>query len=294
MKKVIILFLGIMIISMGTSYAHIEELAGYPKNIIINTSGDSVETLRGALDVHEKDVHWEGFIVNFRKDSVTTSAITSPVTKDSSYITVADSTKFPANSYVVISEGSTRETDVVKVITSAGAPTHVLTFAKPMEHAYTTSGIVTLTDINMANGSGSIASPVIYSLSPPLNEVWHIDTIYFALLDNVSPSLELFGGITALTNGLVMRIEGSRTRNLMIMRNNIDLREILGGTEVDIQQKSGGGDYLISGIWHLKEHSDSIIRLDGALGDSVKIYVQDNLTSQINISIKAMGHVEGE
>jgi hypothetical protein len=244
------------------------------------------------LNVHTADIHTELVNIHFSRDLGNADPIASAVTAGDSVISVTDSTKFAPLDRVTVAEDSVKESNTIIVRASSGAPLHQLTLDRPIENNYTTAALVREISTDLSLGNGTIASPVIYQIAPPVSEVWHIKTLSLTMVDGANPAIELFSGITALLNGLVIRSEGTTKRNLINIKKNEDLREYFGGTEIDIQQKTAGGDWMITGLWKIADHYGAIVRLDGAAGDSLQAIIQDNLTAITDIELVAQGHLE--
>lgn len=249
--------------------------------------------MNGALNIHNTDVHRESFNLHARQATAVSQNVAAVVVAGTNTIEVVDDSVFTINNYVTITEGATVESDILK-IKSINAGANTLTFDRPLENGYTTAAVVAEINKDLASANGSIASPVDFLIAPPVGVIYHIHTILFIIIDGVQPTIEKFGGISALTNGLVIRQENGVVRNLVVLRSNSDMMEYFGGDEVNFIQKSGGGDWATYAIWHYEEHTRSIIRLLGDDGDSLKFRDQDDLTSLSEFEIIVQGYLEGE
>jgi hypothetical protein len=253
-----------------------------------------IHSLSNALDVHQADIHIEPLNVHAIYDKSNTDTLNQNASIGDSTIEVNTSSQYTANDYITIVEGTTQESDILKVIASDGTDPGTLTLDRPLENAYTTAAtVISGVDKNLKTTAGTIAAPITYSIAPPSDESWHIRTLSLIFVDGTNPAIELFSGIAALTNGLVIRQNGTTKKNLAVIRSNQDMYEYFGGPEVDIQQKSGGGDYMLSALWHLTEHAEAIVKLVGSSGDSLDFVIQDDLTAITEIEVVAFGHKEG-
>ncbi len=198
---------------------------------------------------------------------------------------------FSVDNVLKITEGNTQEINTV-IIKSIVVDT--ITIDRPLEKDYTSAGVVEIVDTDVSNANGTIGAPVVYQVLPPSNKVYYIHGILLYYEDGPEPGIDLFSGIAALTNGLIIRVETvlQGNFNLVLIRTNGDMKEYFGGHEVEFVQKSGGGDYSINGIWHMKEHTDAVIRLNGAVGDSLKFIYQDNITDITLGQNVIQGHIE--
>ena len=102
----------------------------------------------------------------------------------------------------------------------------------------------------------------------------------------------LFGGLTALTNGLVVR---KKVNGVFSTHANFKYNGKFADSMYDITyaDKAPAGSYGLRGRWTI-EASGSIIRLDGANGDELQILVQDNLTGLSSLHWNAQGHKQME
>lgn len=258
-----------------------------------DANGNPIGSLNGGLNVHDADSHFGAVSVHARLDSGTSE--TFGVSGASVGVNVFDVAAgqggtYSVDDHIVISEGVLRESNVLKIL---NVSTDTLTVDRPLENAYTSAGVIELTSIDLATANGSIVSPVIYTVAPPLNEIWHIRTMLFTLIDGTQSTIDRFGGINGLTNGLVVREENGRNRNLAVLRTNADMKEYFGGHEVEFIQRSGGGDWATNAIWHYEEHTESAISLDGAASEVLKFIIQDDFTDLTEFEIICQGHLEG-
>lgn len=97
-----------------------------------------------------------------------------------------------------------------------------------------------------------------------------------------------FGGIPALTNGLVGRTENGDIKNRFLISNNAGFFEY--GFDTNYNPKVPSGTYAFWAEKYYDTENGSIIRLDGASGGKYKIYVQDNLTAIGKIAVTMHGH----
>jgi len=100
-----------------------------------------------------------------------------------------------------------------------------------------------------------------------------------------------FGGITALSKGIVVRVKDGYMKNIFYARSNNDLREQT--FDVVYADKAPAGQYGLGcrRTFNGQEKNGVTIRLDGSSNDQLQIYLQDNLTGLTKMSIIAQGHV---
>ncbi len=244
----------------------------------------------GYLNVHVADSHFAPLNIHFKKDSGTSETLGSSgaaagVTQFD--VAAGQGGTFSADDFITITEGTTQEFDVLKIISVS---TDTLVVDRPLEDTYTSAAIVEITNIDVTVDGSS--TPVTFSIDPPSNETWHITAILFQFEDGPQPGIELFSGIAELTTGIVIRAETSiRNINLVVLRNNGDMKHHFSPIEVEFIQKVGGGDWATSANWRLKDLTDAIIELDGSREDTLKLIINDNLTAITTGHVAIHGHL---
>lgn len=255
------------------------------------TTVAGVQSTTANLNVHAADSHFSNLNLHLKNDTGTSETMGAGGASAGDFsfdVAAGQGGTFSANDRITIVEGTTQESSVIKIISVAG---DTLTIDLPLENDYSSAAIVEITDINLGvNGS---VTPVVFSITPPSNQVWHLHTFIFHIEDGPEPGIELFGGISALSKGVVVRCELS-TGNLnhVIVRTNGDMKEYFGGTNVEFVQKVGGGDYATNALWDFRAKTHAIVRLDGAQGDTFKAIVQDDLSALTFFEFIAQGHLE--
>jgi hypothetical protein len=256
------------------------------KTIIYDTSGNDIKSVENALNVHVRDLHYNLMNKHIRRDSGTSEVLTVPASIGDTQITVANGATFSIGDRIVLSEGTTEESDILKI---TAISTHLLSLDKPIENAYTTAATAEITEINLKAAAGSLASPVIYSIAPQAGVVWHITRLLIVMSDQTAMDDSRFGGITGLTNGVVIRESKTQKMNLTVWRNNGDFAE--DAYDVFYADKAPAGYFGIRIRWSFTA-AGAVLRLDGNSGDSIEAYVQDDLTGLDEFEIKVQGHIE--
>lgn len=262
------------------------------KVLLHDADGNAIGSLNNSLDVHDADAHHSSLSVHAVQDSgISENFGAGGASSGDSIFDVAagQGGTFSVGNKLKLYEGSIRESDLVQVL---NVSTDTLTIDRPLEQTYTASGVLEITEHDLAQGNGSVASPDIYEIAPPSGEIWHIWSITLSILDNLEPGVEKFGGIAALTNGMVVRQENSVKRNLVVFRTNGDMKEYFGTTQVEFIERVGAGAWSTYALWEYRSLTGSIIRLDGTLSESLKFIIQDNLTALSLMEIVGHGHKE--
>jgi hypothetical protein len=255
----------------------------------INKQGaiQNIGNTNGALDVHDADVH--NILINrhfLNFDSATESPSVAIVAGDTT-ILVASTTGFSVGDGVVIRDagGSVREHHLTITALSVDVS---ITLDRPTDIAYTTSAIIELVSHNIVS-VGSLVAPVIYEIAPPIDEIWHITRILVSITDGTAMDDAKFGGISALTNGVVLRQVKDATNTLTIWKSNSQLIEDM--YDVNYSTKSPAGSYGLRGRFTFK-NAGVAVRLDGSNGDRLQLLNQDDLNLLETFSVKAQGHIE--
>jgi hypothetical protein len=250
--------------------------------------GNPIGSLDGALDIHDADVHIvliNRHFIDF--DSATENPSVAIVAGDT-VILVADTTGFAVGNHIVIKDtgGDVREHhfDITAVVVNTS-----ITVDRPIDIAYTTSATLEVVTLNM-NVVGSLAAPLIYEVTPPSDEVWHIERVLLSITDQTAMDDALFGGITALTNGVVLIEDKTINQTITNWKTNAHMKEDM--YDVNYSLKAPAGFYGLNGRFTF-ERMGAIIKLDGSVGDSLKIYIQDDLSGLDTFRMKAQGHTEG-
>jgi hypothetical protein len=171
-----------------------------------------------------------------------------------------------------------------------GVAGDVITLDSPINRVYTTAAsLVAVSDDDM-NVDGSV-TPVVFSVLPFSIQKGDMVRIIAEIRDNSPMDFETFGGITALTNGCVVRINnGDGTyRNLYNFKSNGDIIEM--AFDHDFFLNNGGNirGFTSRLTWGGQSKHGVVIRLDGALGEALEFVIQDDLTGLTRMHWTAQG-----
>jgi hypothetical protein len=247
-----------------------------------------VGSFKGALNVHQSDVH--NFMVNtnfHQHDTAATTVSTATVPGDTGQI-VADTAGFSVNDKVEIVSGGVREINgAIITVIAAGAP-GTLTYDRPLDNPYPIGATVERIVANLAEGAaGSLASPLSYIVAPPPGEIWHILRVLLSAVYSSAGDDGDFGNQGALTNGLVFR------QNLATGLSTISVWKTNGEMKLDFfdlpyTDKAPAGSFGMNGRFTNKK-VDVAYELIGDNGDFLEILRQDNITLT-TLEFKAQGH----
>ena len=168
------------------------------------------------------------------------------------------------------------------VVITAGATQIVVD--RPIDFIYP-AGIALEINTNMAV-DGSI-TPVIFKAQAGLTPNF-IRRVIVTMTDNASMDDTTFGGIPALSNGLVMRFVNSFQKTIFNFKNNGDFAQW--AYDLAYSDKRPAGDYGVRSritFGGLEKHG-VVLELSG--NDEVQFVVQDDLTDLETVYITAQGN----
>lgn len=260
---------------------------------LLGTGGEQIQSLNGALNVHEADVHTDMINRHFINFDTSTESPNAAITSGDTVVFVDSTTGFSADDDIVIKDAIGNVIEQHFVVTAISVDVSI-TLDRPIDNDYTTSASLEEVVENL-NVDGTLASPIIFELGPPSNEIWHIERILFNITDNTTGQCDdsKFGMISPLTNGLVLRENknsGALLKTISIWKSNSQMKQDM--FDVVCSPSAPAGFEGLSGRFTIK-NSGSIIKLDGANGDKIELLVQDTLSSTVTIHYKAQGHKEG-
>lgn len=263
---------------------------GYiPKFALTDGLGNAIESLDGAISIHDADVHHtpiNEFFYRFTGVETTVAVISSA---GATQLTVA-STANLLNQTVQIKNGDL-EVTLPKVNAVNG---NIITLDRPLDNAYSIGSTVKVVDYNIRNTIGSLAAPISYKIKPDTGS-WHIVTITIGLTHSTESDPSLFGNIAALTNGLVLRAyngAAGKYRTFTNWKVNSSLGLDFG--EVRFIDKKGGGDWGTFATGNIRNISGAVPNLSAENGDYLEVLVQDDLSGLILASLKVQGHIESQ
>lgn len=156
----------------------------------------------------------------------------------------------------------------------------------PVPRVFTPGGSTLVHSSRSMNVDGSI-TPVVFAIEPLPIQSGDITRTICDIRDNVAMDFETFGGLAALTNGLVLRVNnGDGTyRILYNFKSNGD---IIGHCfDNNFATNNGGGTRGFTSrlTWASQGKYGVAIRLDGAVGTGEKLewVVQDDLTGLLQM-----------
>ena len=169
--------------------------------------------------------------------------------------------------------------------------TNTITIDRPIDHAFpsaTTLGRIVTSEMAVV---GSLAVPQIYTFRAG---VMPVDAVRFLLTmtHTTAATDDQFGGITALTNGLVFRIYNGLHKTTFNFKSNRDIRQFC--YDVNYSDKAGPSLHGTSSRISFggQDKHGVVLRTSG---DSViQWVVQDDLTGLTSLVASVQGHIVTE
>lgn len=165
---------------------------------------------------------------------------------------------------------------------------NVITLDSPIDYAYPIIGTYLRESKNNLNvDGGTTAVSAVFKPRPGV--AWDIYSVNSTLLSSTAMDDSTFGGITALTKGIVFRkVSTESGRSIFNVKSNSDF-SIQGA--IEYSDKAPSGFYGLKFHKNFKEENGVAIRLDGDKNEMLELIIQDNLSSLTSFKVLIKGHV---
>lgn len=259
--------------------------------------GNPIGSLKGAIDIHDADVHDVPVNELFhRHTGVSTALAATTIAGVTTSIQVDDGALFNNGDIFQIEETvdgiTTIEVTFPTIIT--GGTTNTFTLDRPLDNAFGIGASVEVVTTNMAV-NGSLVAPVIFQLIPDSLQEWHVVRFLLGMIHAAAADDSRFGDIAGgLQNGCVLRgFDGAsgRYRTFTNWKTNSDIKMDM--FDLTYTDKAGGGNFGSNGRGSIRDGTGAAPKLDGATGGLLELIVQDDLTTLIDFKLKGQGHIEG-
>jgi len=164
----------------------------------------------------------------------------------------------------------------------------------PLDYAFTTAGGCSERSDNLAvNGS---VTPQIFVVSPKglrKDVKWDITRIMGVITDATAMDDGKFGGISALTKGVVFRKVNGTTKNIFNVKTNGDLAAHMYDVQYIDSTLGPSGNYSLRfrRTFAGQDKTGVVIRLESSGDDEFQCIIQDDLTDLIDFQLIAQGHI---
>lgn len=135
------------------------------------------------------------------------------------------------------------------------------------------------THINDANAS--LGSPITFRATPPTGKAWWIGNIVGYLEGQTGFSSELFGNLPALTNGIIVKVNGVQ---IALWKTNLDIALMI--QILDTPTVLAKSDRAMLGTWNLENAFGKPILINS---NGIEFIIQDDLTSLVDFHVFVQG-----
>src|SRR3990172_8022826 len=149
--------------------------------------------------------------------------------------------------------------------------------------------------IKNMNVDGSV-TPVKFIIQPPVDEDYELVAMRLTLADT-GMAYSSFGGIAALTNGLLIRIIGDFPAPDTVLIDILDGIPVKDNAQLSshlidrgVAEITGGTLDLFTGSVRFADDINTNLILEGATNQRLEVLVQDNLTGLVYFYIKVLGY----
>lgn len=260
---------------------------GNQKTRIVDSTGAEIVLSEGSVPTILQDQHSDPVDYYFVK-AVTTTTLLANTIVDQQYVETT-STTGATNGLALTIIGSNGRVLQATIISVSGNKVYINV---PVDKVYPAGSYVSFGNWNL-NVDGSITKQ-IYRIKTPLNTRWDIDRVIFSIIDDTAMDDGKFGGITYLTNGIVLRKNNGVKKNIMVVSSNGGFAERCFDVRYADKAPSGSYGFTAKKDFKLDSGYGVVIRLDGDTNDELEIIVQDNLTGLQKFAVVAQGHITQE
>lgn len=204
---------------------------------------------------------------------------------DSKQVVVTDASGVVNGTYICLQEGS--RAFQARVLSKA---TNTITLDTPLDYAFTTSANIhnRKTDLNV-NGS---VTPVSAFIKPIAGVKWDITRIIFQMTHSSAGGDAVFGNLTALTNGIVLRKSNGVHHTIFNAKTNGELANRVYDliyTDRSVPTQIYGTRAMRT--FNAQANNGVVIRLDGDNNDSLELLIQDDLSGLTTFKVVVQGHL---
>lgn len=165
-----------------------------------------------------------------------------------------------------------------------------LSLDTPMDYPYTINAeSVHNGDFNL-NVNGDV-TPVAFHISPPNNTEWDVVRMIIQIEDGTAMDSSKFGGLPALTKGVIMRKKDGTYYNLFNAKSNSDFAVHAYDISYDDKAPAGVFGVRTRRTFGGQSKNGVVVRLDGSAGDEFQAIIQDDLTGLTKFHLVVQGHI---
>ncbi len=258
------------------------------KSHLSDGMGNEINSLKGAISVHDADVHDTPLNKYFFEYTVTTTTLSAIALAGAKQIAVVNATGLVVGNSIEIKDGNVESTfPMITIIVGT-----LITLDRPLDFTYAIGDIVTKINYNMAVNA-TLAAPRSFRLFSDVGLSAHIQVFNLSLIHSGAADGSMFGDIAGgLVNGVVLRAynaELNQFRTFTTWKNNSQMA--LDSGSILFSDKAGGGAFGTFMAAHIKQNSGATPKISG--GSYLELLIQDNLSTLTSMLVKGQGHFEG-
>lgn len=262
--------------------ARIQAVSDFTGNV------ESVNSFRGALNVNEALVHKTGISTLFHRTNGTSTTLAAAITAGDTSITVTSAVGFSIGDKIQVATNIATGEYFFTITNIVAA---VITLDMPVPTDVDNGNAVDKILTNMSATAGTLGAPVSYTIHPPAGSIWQITRILISITDGTTMDDGKFGGIAALTNGVVLRsTQDGIISNTTNWKTNGEMA--LDMFDIEYTTKAPAGANGLRGRWTFTK-GEFIVELNGDDGDIFEFLIQDDGTANTSFDVKAQGRLFG-
>ena len=266
----------------------------YGKNDVGGQSKVKVTaTGRLPVETYWQDQHTDAIIANFNQVTNSTT-LNGAVAVDDRTIVVTSATGISVGSYIILFDPASVRFSTFYATVVAGT---TITLDSPIDFAYPDGTFVdvAITDLSVNGASTSQVFGLRGTGTPPGVELtMHVTRIIFQMITGSAVDLSLFGNISKLTNGLLLRTRNGKYKNVFNVKDNAEIAGVMydwnpfaatnpvQGIDGFVSRLTFGSPGKIGVVIHLP------------IGEDLEVHVQDDLTGITSFKMWAEGHIVEE
>jgi hypothetical protein len=218
--------------------------------------------------------------------NLTTTSVQAEI--DDTTLTLTSTTGFVAGTRVGVF--SATDADAFYLGTQIGAPSgNIITLDTPIDQVLAAGSAVAASSIDLAvDGSVTTQHFQIGPVGGESTQTVNITRILGHLLDSTAMDDSLFGGLPALTNGVVLRHNNHKIENIWNVKTNADLALIC--FDFRYSTRAPGGQFGCNFRNTYGGTSRHGVVIDLQPGDFLEILIQDDLTGLDEFQMMAQGY----
>ena len=250
------------------------------------TTDETVKVTNGGLDINVQDQHTRALDLKFIKAEGPPTTLTAATAVDDMTIAVTSATGLSAGKSVAVfnTTGSFYFGQVISVASL------VITLDTPLDGVFAIGSNVIAADHHL-NVDGSTTTQVFQI--GPVGSGTSVSVDITRIMGNITDAVAMddgkFGGITALTNGCVLRHVNGTTQNIWNVKTNGDIALLCFDATYTDKAPAGENGYRFRNTYAGQGKHGVTIRLEP--GDTLEMLIQDDLTDLTDFQMMAQGHV---